>query len=199
MTAIVVFAWMMVSPVGGCRKETSDTEARQEEHLLSAAKANGHGAETRPGLFGPVAATYGCLGYNVNFVVPQPPSNAQPVTFKETLTTDSKGNIHYSRHWSVAGLTARATLPDRSPYMENGVPVTFVVLAGHEMFNIKNPNTMTGVPSAAASGEVFIHQGTIVLENVLTKENIVIRHVIIKTPSQGIIKDAWYVGGQACS
>lgn len=174
-------------------------ETRQEAALLQAAKNNGHGAETRPGLFGPIAATYGCLGYNVNFVVPQGPAGAQPVTFKETYTTDRQGNTHYTRHWSVADLTARATLPDRSAYMVDGVPLTFVVLAGTEMFSIKNPNTTTGVPSAAASGEVFIHQGTIILENNLTKERVVIRHMIIKTPGKGIIKDAWYVQGQACS
>lgn len=148
--------------------------------------------ETRTALFGPVAATYACLGYNVNF------TPAQNVILKETVTTDGKGVVHYTRHWSVAGLTARATLPGGAAYMENGVPVTFEVISGQEMFVIKNPNTTTGVPNPALSGDVFIHQGTIVLENTLTGERVVIRHVIIKSPGGGISKDAWYVNGKAC-
>jgi hypothetical protein len=190
--AILVLAWTMVAPIIGCQKEALEQEEQQEERLLQN-MASAEGAETRPGLFGPVAATFGCLGYNVNF------TPAQPVTFKETRNTDADGDVHYTRVWSVAGLTARATLPDRTAYLLNGVPVTFDVIAGVEMFSIKNPNTTTSVPSPVTSGEVFIHQGTIILENNLTKEKVVIRHVVIKNPGRGIIKDDWYVQGQECS
>lgn len=190
----IVLVWLISQTTSGCQKEAINNEAQEEESALAqAAKARSEGAETRPGTFGPVAATYGCLGYNVNF------TPAQPVTLKETMTTDAQGTLHYTRHWSVADLTARATLPGGAPYLENGAPVTFVVISGQEMFSIKNPNTTTGVPSAALSGEVFIHQGTIVLENTATGERIVIRHVIIKNPGKGIVKDAWYVNGEACS
>jgi hypothetical protein len=192
--ATLVLAAMLAHALSSCEKEAVNRDAQQEEQALAAAaKANSGGAETRTSIFGPIAATYGCLGYNVNF------NPAQPVTLLETTTTDATGTVHYTRHWSVADLTARATLPGGAAYMEGGVPVTFVVISGQEMFSIKNPNTTTGVPSAAASGEVFIHQGTIVLENTRTGERVVIRHVIIKNPGRGIIKDAWYVNGQACS
>lgn len=187
---------MLAQTLSSCQKEAIDMAAQPEESvLLAQSKAAANGAQTRESIFGPVAATYGCLGYNVNFISTPP----QPVTLLETVTTDARGVVHYTRHWSVAGLTARATLPGGAAYMVNGTPVTFTVVSGQEMFSIKNPNTTTGVPSAALSGEVFIHQGTIVLENTLTGERIVIRHVIIKNPGKGILKDAWYVNGQACS
>jgi hypothetical protein len=191
--ATIVLAWVVLQTTSGCQKEVLDDGVKEETQLASLSKASAGGAETRPALFGPTAATLGCLGYNVNF------APAQPIILKETITTDAQGTVHYTRHWSVDGLTARATLADGTPYLENGLPVTFSVISGQEMFSIKNPNTTTGTPSAATSGSVFIHQGTIVLENTVTQERVVIRHVIIKNPGQGIHKDAWYVQGKACS
>ena len=188
----VVVAWLITLTLS-CQKQAHDSERNQMDQRLEANNATASGSETRPGLFGPVAATFECLGYNVNFVP------AQPVILKETTTIDGQGVVHYTRHWSVAGLTARATLPNRSPYLENGIPVTFEVISGQEMFVIKDPNTTTGIPSPASSGDLFIHQGTIVLENTLTRERIIIRHVIIQTPGIGTDKDAWYVNGKKCS
>ena len=187
----LVVAWLTTLTLS-CQKQALNSELDQMDTRLEANSAIASGSETRPALFGPIAATAGCLGYNVNF------TPAQPVILKETTTIDGQGTVHYTRHWSVAGLTARATLPNR-PYLENGLPVTFEVISGQEMFVIKDPNTTTGVPSPALSGDVFIHQGTIVLENTLTKERIVIRHVIIQTPGIGTDKDAWYVNGKKCS
>jgi len=191
-TMLVLLGCLTVAIMSGCQKESLRAEAPQEENLMQASKAVASGMETRTALFGPVAATYACLGYNVNF------TPAQNVILKETVTTDGKGVVHYTRHWSVAGLTARATLPGGAAYMENGTAVTFEVISGQEMFVIKNPNTTTGVPNPGLSGDVFIHQGTIVLENTLTGERITIRHVIIKSPGGGISKDSWYVNGKAC-
>lgn len=187
---------MLAQTLNSCQKEAVNEEAQREEvALLAQNKASTNGAQTRESIFGPVAATYGCLGYNVNFAS----TPTQRVNLLETVTTDAQGVVHYTRHWSVADLTARATLPGGAAYTVNGTPVTFTVVSGQEMFSIKKPNNISGVPSAALSGEVFIHQGTIVLENTLTGERIVIRHVIIKNPGRGIIKDNWYVQGQACS
>jgi hypothetical protein len=66
------------------------------------------------------------------------------------------------------------------------------------MFSVKDPNTTIGAPSAVLSGDVYIHQGTVVFVNTVTGERIVARHQIIKNPAQGIARSGWYIKGQEC-
>lgn len=184
----MILPLVMLFIIAGCKKELSGSNPQQAisaGNSGAAQKVEASSVSTRIISFTPTAVLMGCIGYNIRVF--------GNIELKETNTTDGQGHVHYTRHWSVKGLEATATLSD-------GTVLHFDVVAGTEMFSVKDPNTTTGVPNAVLSGEVFIHQGTIVFVNKETGERIVARHEVLKVPGQtGIFKNGWYIQGQKCS
>lgn len=172
------FLFLLLMSLAACKKEQSLLE--NESDLFGQSAANG-GATTRNINFGPLLPLSNCLGYDIKVTV-------QAVEILET-TVSTTGRVHYTRHWRVNGLSATSV----------GVtPVkNFDLVAGAEMFSIVDPNS-TASPSAPSSGNVFIHQGTMVFENTETGERIVARHQILKNPGQGIFRSGWFINGQRC-
>ena len=131
------------------------------------------------GSFSAIAAIQYCWGENVRFF--------GTIENKVNLTTDANGTEHYSRHWTIKGL--------------NAVGVTsgagYTVIAGAEMFSVMDPVFNSGgVPVPATSGKVFMHEGTVVLQNNVTGERVVARHVIKKDPRTGEVTSGWYCMGK---
>lgn len=182
--------------VAGCQK---DDRQDTRQNLTPDASAARNGATTRTICFTGIAEVEGCIGENIVF--------GGTLELKEKVTV-SNGQTHYTRHWLVKDATAMGVAPGGRlntassacprPYIGTATGNTYTVVAGAEMFSVKDPNTTTGTPSAPLSGDVFIHQGTIVFENTSTGERIVVRHEIIKNPGQGIHKSGWYIRGKNC-
>ncbi len=172
-----------------CQKEISDknepaTEAKEMKIGSVTVSDPVHTVlESQP--FSATANVTACLGYNIRFY--------GTVDFKINKVYDKDGNlIHFTRVWSIKGLEAERV---------GMTSVKFDVVAGQEMFSVKDPVlNSAGAPVLATSGDVFIHQGTIVLENRETHERLVIRHQILKIPGQGstAFKSGWYIKGQKC-
>jgi hypothetical protein len=188
-------SFFMISCQKKTFKPTSDEQPIvQSSPNSSSVSISQEGATTRTVNFGPTANLFSCLGYNVKF-------NGEPVVLTETAVKDENGNVQsYTRHWTVKGVTAKAVYPNGADYPNTTNRINFDVVAGAEMFSIKDPNTTTGTPNAVLSGDVFIHQGTIVLENTATGERVVIRHQVLKVPGQGDnpFRSGWYIQGQKC-
>lgn len=171
-----------------CQKESSDTKdeiADVTELQIGTTSHDGGHSLLETQWFSAVADVSDCLGYDIRFY--------GYVDFKINKVYNPDGTLsHFTRHWSIKGLEA-----ERVGYTS----VKFDVVAGAEMFSIKDPvlnETGTG-PASGALGTVFIHQGTIILENRETHERIVIRHQILRVPGQaGLFKSGWYIQGQKC-
>lgn len=163
-----------------CSKDLQRTDTT----MAGAANAGGKGAHTvTTKFFSATADVDKCLGFDVQFF-----GNVEFIT--------NNVNGHFTRNWSVKGLEAKSVgvTPEQK----------FAVVAGHEMFSVKDPTTFSGVgnPTNPLSTTVFIHQGTVVLQNTDTGEKIVIRHEIVKTPNSTSTADmprfGWYIKGQHC-
>jgi hypothetical protein len=173
-----------------CQKEISDknepaTEAKEMKIGSVTVSDPVHTVlESQP--FSATANVTACLGYNIRIY--------GTVDFKINKVYDKDGNlIHFTRVWSIKGLEAERV---------GMTSVKFDVVAGQEMFSVKDPvlNTTGIAPILSPTSEVFIHQGTIVLENRETHERLVIRHQIIQVPGQGgtPFRSGWYMNGQKC-
>ncbi len=173
-----------------CQKEISDkneSAAEATEMKIGSVTASDpvHTVlESQP--FSATANVTACLGYNIRFY--------GTVDFKINKVYDKDGNlIHFTRVWSIKGLEAERV---------GMTSVKFDVVAGHEMFSVKDPvlNTAGIAPILSPTSDVFIHQGTIVLENRETHERLVIRHQILQVPGKGNtpFKSGWYMNGQKC-
>lgn len=138
--------------------------------------ADGKKVEMNTISFSAIAQVEYCYGENIRFY--------GLIDNKVNQVTDANGNVHYTRHWTIKGLDAEG--------LSTGD--TFTVIAGAEMFTITNPS-FNGGPNAAESGKIFIHQGTIVLENNDTGDRLIIRHVIKKHPRTGEVTGYWLCQG----
>ncbi len=204
-----LFVYLMIYSFTACQKESSEVlnhQAAIEDKSTALPSDASSGATTRLLCFTAIAQLNGCIGENIVF--------GGTVVLTENTTVDGNEGVHYTRHWSVKGLTGygvrpggsftSATCPAPRNYTANlRTGSTYEIIAGTEMFSVKDPNTTTVTPSAILSGEVFIHQGTIVFVNTATGERIVARHVILKnpgqyTPSSPLFKDGWYIQGKKC-
>lgn len=189
--AKLILPLLLVCSLSACKKEDLSGSTNFEVQPLTIA---------REICFTALAGVSGCIGENIIL--------GGLVELVESTTVDQNGHVHYTRHWTVRGLTGRGVLPGGTintgstlcprPYTGQTTSNVYDIVAGQEMFSVKDPNTTTGVPNAVLSGEIFIHQGTIVFVNRATGERIVVRHEIIKTPGQGILRSAWYIRGQKC-
>ncbi len=171
-----------------CQKEVSNTkEETADDSALEIGMTHdaGHTVLEQQN-FSAIANVTGCIGYNIRFY--------GLVDYKINKVYDQNGNLaHFTRHWSIKGLEAERV---------GMTSVKFDVVAGAEMFSIKDPvlnAAGTGPTPGPAQGTVFIHQGTIVLENRDTHERLVIRHQILKVPGQaGVFRSGWFIKGKKC-
>ena len=182
-----------------CKKDISSIN--QEEQLSSSSpiEMTASRVTTREICFTAIAELTGCIGEHIKF--------GGIVELRESTVVGGNGVTNYIRQWSVRDLTgqgivAGGTINNTSttcPRAYNGTTTTNVydIVAGHEMFSVKDPNTTTGAPNAVLSGDIYIHQGTVVFVNRVTGERIVARHEVIKNP-QGIHRSGWFIRGQKC-
>lgn len=181
----IFLASLLVISFTSCKKEIQD--ANQSAELQEALVNPGGNTHTvlESQSFSAVANVSGCLGYNIRFY--------GTVDFLINKVYDQNGTMsHFTRTWSIKGLEAEQV---------GMTSVKFDVVAGQEMFSVKDPVlNSAGAPVVGTSGDVFIHQGTVVLENRETHERIVLRHEILKIPGQGIspFRSGWYIRGQKC-
>lgn len=202
LSAIFIFAASISFFDSGCKKEQSQisTSILRPPGAKSTSTVTAERATTRDVCFTAIAAINGCIGENIVF--------GGTLEYKENTTIDQNGTVHFTRHWGLKGTTGKGVVPGGSintaaagcpkPYTGNYTGNNYEVIAGAEMFSVKDPNTTTGAPSAVLSGDVYIHEGTVVFVNTVTGERIVARHQIIKNPGQGIVRSGWYIKGQEC-
>jgi hypothetical protein len=145
-----------------------------------------NGTESTTGSFSAIAAVEYCWGESIRFF--------GTVENKVNTFTDANGTVHYTRHWSIKGLDA-VGLGNVSTGLVAGT--VYTVVAGAEMFTVTDPVfNAGGVPVASTSGKIYIHQGTIVLQNNTTGDRLVARHVIHKNPNTGEVMGRWYCMGK---
>ena len=197
----IILGFLLVFVIG-CQKETSDTKdenAGVTELQIGTTHDGGHSVLESQSFSAVANVSPTCLPYNSRF--------SGTVDFKINKVYKPDGTLsHFTRQWSIKGLTATAWLgtnaSSNTPYKtSSGEQIWFDVVAGTEMFSIKDPvlNGPGTGPAAGAKGTVFIHQGTIVLENRDTHERIVIRHQILRIPGHdGLFRSGWYIQGQKC-
>lgn len=144
-----------------------------------------NGTESTSGFFTAIAAVEYCWGESIRFF--------GTVENKVNTFTDANGTVHYTRHWSIKGLDA-VGLGNVSTGLVAGTEYT--VVAGAEMFVVTDPVfNPGGFPLGSSSGKIYIHQGTIVLQNDTTGDRLVARHVIKKNPNTGVVTGNWYCMG----
>ncbi|SDB37216.1 hypothetical protein SAMN03097699_0964 [Flavobacteriaceae bacterium MAR_2010_188] len=144
-----------------------------------------NGTDITTGSFSAVAAVEYCWGESIRFF--------GTVENKVNRFTDNNGTEHYTRHWSIKGLDALG-LGNVQSGLAPGTEYT--VVAGAEMFVVTDPVfNAGGVPVGSTSGKIYIHQGTVVLKNIATGEQLVARHVIKKNPKTGELSSNWYCMG----
>ncbi len=190
MTGIAFIGIMLFST--SCAKE--DLVENTEELALelpvewnsSSNENRTNGTEITLGSFSAIAAVEYCWGENVRFF--------GTVENKVNRFTDANGTEHYTRHWSIKGLDALG-LGNVQTNLASGTEYT--VVAGAEMFTVTDPVfNAGGIPVASTSGKIYIHQGTIVLQNNTTGDRLVARHVIKKNPKTDELSSTWYCMGK---
>lgn len=186
----------------GCKKETSADPQPTSGLVSSAAKHTSQdGTEFTTVNFAAVANVKACLGYNIRF--------SGPIEIKTHQVVKDGVVETYVRQWSIKGLSATSwstTNPaNGTPAMDNGQVKNYVVRAGTEMFAVQNPARFSsiGMPTNPLLTSIFIHQGTIVLENTSDpSEKLVVRHQIVKTPNStsnaSMPRSGWYINGKHC-
>ena len=127
-----------------------------------------------------------CWGENVRFT---------GIIENHVKTTTTANGNHYSRHFTVKGMTAIGV-----DAMGNPTGTTYNVIGGAEMFSIKDAvfNPVTGalnLPGSLTESDIVIHRGNLVFENTVTGAKVVARHDIQKIPGQGIKQDRWLCNG----
>lgn len=198
----ILLGFLLVSTFS-CQKETSDvkdeTATVSELQIGTTSHDGGHSVLEQRDFAAVAVVSPTCLPYNIRF--------GGKVDYKINKVYKPDGTLsHFTRQWSIKGLTATAWLGtdalSNTPYKTSlGEQIWFDVVAGAEMFSIKDPvlNGPGTGPASGALGTVFIHQGTIVLENRDTHERIVIRHQILRVPGHaGLFRSGWYIQGQKC-
>lgn len=171
-------AFLLLIFMNACKKEVQD--------LNSAVTSDAQvGASTSTRTFSATANVTGCIGYNITFGGVIEVLTQAVVSGSVTKT--------YIRQWSIKGLTA------------TGGGKTYDVIAGHEMFAVQGPTTFSGIgmPTNPLTTDVFIHQGTLVLQNTADpSDKLVIRHEIVKRKSDETNMDmprmGWFINGQHC-
>lgn len=179
------FTLLTVLVMASCQKEILN-----EPQITAEAQASTHTVTSVN--FAAVAIVANCVGHNIRF--------AGQVEFKTTTVRNEDGSVrHFTRTWSIKGLQATSwsssSASSGSPVV-NGEVTNYEVVAGAEMFSVHEPSGAT--PGTPANAEVFIHQGTLVLQNTATGDKMVVRHEIVKNPN-GMVKNGWYIRGEKCS
>lgn len=169
--------------LSACSKETATEQIDENLAISIPVEWNIGASNSRTDIttasFSATAAIQYCWGENIRFY--------GTIENKVNLTTDANGTEHYTRHWTIKGLNAVGLTSGTS----------YTVIAGAEMFSVTDPVFNSGgVPQPAPSGMVFIHQGTVVLKNNATGEQVVARHVIKKHPQTGEVTSNWYCMGK---
>lgn len=183
----------------GCQKDLlTDPKAGLEEKTLVTAKSTTNDAVTvTPICFKAIALVAGCkdgVTENIEFT--------GTIENRVQSTQTGNGNTNYTRHFVVKGLTGRGTmgtaLTPNTGAVCSRTPIggytnsTYEVIGGAEMFSIHY--TGTGAVPTVPNSNVYIHQGTLVFVNTVTKERIVARHTIRNTPGQPVV-NMWTCGG----
>ena len=182
-----------------CQKDLSGNSQNKTEQNFKASKATTNdGVLVESICFKAIALVAGCkdgVTENIEFT--------GTIENRVQSTQTGSGNTNYTRHFVVKGLTGKGTrgstlTPATAPLCSRTAAggytgTTYEVIGGAEMFSIHY--TGTGAVPAVAGSNVYIHQGTLVFENTVTKERIVARHIIRKTPGQDDIISMWTCGG----
>lgn len=189
----------------GCKKEISadpqSSSVKNNGNANDAASLSSQDGTTFTTVpFVALANVRACLGYNIRF--------AGNVEMKTHQVVKDGVIQTYTRQWSIKGLTATSwstANPLSGTSTVEGKAVNYVIQAGSEMFAVQDPVIFSpiGTPGQPLLTSIFIHQGTIVLQNTADpKDKLVIRHQIVKTPNSTSIADmprmGWYINGQHC-
>jgi hypothetical protein len=182
----------MLLAANSCKKQ--DLQESSSDPVISvpivwssgeSAAATGNGMQTTTASFSAVAAVKYCWGEDVRFY--------GTIENKVVQVTDASGTVHYTRHWSIKGLDAVGM---GNPLTGLAAGTVYTVVAGAEMFTVTNPAfNAGGIPQAGSSGQIYIHQGTIVLENSSSGDRLVARHIIHKNPRTGVVSSNWLCMG----
>lgn len=181
-----------------CQKDLSGNSKNESEQVAKAAKpTTNDGVLVESICFKAIALVAGCkegVTENIEFT--------GIIENKVQSTQTGSGNTNYTRHFVVKGLTGKGTMgttltPATGPVCSRTAKggytgTTYEVIGGAEMFSIHY--TGTGAVPSVAGSNIYIHQGTLVFENTVTKERIVARHTIRKTPGQDLVS-MWTCGG----
>ena len=184
----------------GCQKNVSRDSLtdRQQKIKVVANSGSNDGVLVESVCFKAIALVAGCkegVTENIEFT--------GTIENRVNSTQSGNGNTNYTRHFVVKGLTGKGTMggtltPTTGPVCARTAVggytgTTYEVIGGAEMFSIHY--TGTGAVPSVSGSNVYIHQGTLVFENTVTKERIVARHIIRKTPGQDASVNIWTCGG----
>lgn len=106
---------------------------------------------------------------------------------KVNRCTDVNGVDYYTKQWSIKGLEAVGLGNSKIGLAEG---TNYLMISGAEMFTITDPLFSPG-PNSDLSSKIFIHQGTIVLENTNTNERVIARHMIKKNSKTKEVTSIW--------
>jgi hypothetical protein len=165
----------------GCQKDISPSENNSEENIVLSSHPNDNGTIVQTTTFSATAAIAYCWGENINF--------GGTIHEKVHKSTDGQGNVHYVRSFTAKDMTGVGATSG----------MTYDVVGGNEMFSIKNPVMSSNplypaVPASIANADILIHQGILVFVR-SDGERVIARHVIRKTPRQGVAVNQWFCNG----
>jgi hypothetical protein len=181
LTSMVILA--------ACQKDVSETSEKQKlqdkEFVQKAEQKNDNGMTVTEMPFTAVAMIAYCHGENIRFT--------GTIENRVKTTVNANGN-HYTRHFTVKGMTGVGV-------NALGVPTgtEYRVVGGAEMFSIKdavfNDNGTLNLARSLTESDIVIHRGTLVFENIHDGTRVVARHDIQKVPGRGILQNRWLCGG----
>lgn len=106
---------------------------------------------------------------------------------KVNRCTDVNGIDYYTKHWSIKGLDAVGL---GNPESGLAAGTIYSIISGAEMFTVTDLLFSAGHDSELGS-KIFIHQGTIVLENTTTNERVIAMHVMKKNSKTEEVTSIW--------
>ncbi len=164
--------------LNSCQKNISDSFVPEE---TAAPGASNNGTIITQTTFTATAAIGYCHGENILFT--------GTIENKVNTTVDDNGVIHYTRHWTVKGLSGTGVVTG----------TLYDVIGGAEMFSIKNAvlnsDGILNLPASLSESDIVIHQGTVIFVSRTDGSRVVARHIIRKVPGTDTIINHWVCVG----
>ena len=183
--SLLVFLLQLIA-LSACNKNDSLNRETEFFSEASSTPSSANRMTVTELVFTATAMIQSCWGENIRFT---------GVIENHVKTTVTPNGNHYTRHFTVKGMTGVGV---NAQGQLTGTQ--YNVVGGAEMFSIKDAvfDPVTGALNLAGSlteSDIVIHRGTLVFENTVTGARVIARHDIQKVPGQGILQNRWVCAG----